>query len=33
MLELCLVLNLREHRFSYVLQEHNLELELPTTVE
>lgn len=33
MFELCLELDLSEHRFFYVLQEHNLELELPTTVE
>ena len=33
MLELCLLLDLREHRFSYVLQEHNLQLELPAAFE
>ena len=33
MFELCLMLHLREHRFFYVLQEHNLKLELLTTVE
>ena len=33
MFELCLGLDLSEHRFFYVLQEHNLELKLPTTIE
>ena len=33
MFELCLMLDLREHGFFYVLQKHNLKLELPTTVE
>jgi hypothetical protein len=33
MFKLCLVLDLCEHRFFYVLQEHNLKLELLTTIE